>query len=191
MMPEDLSIYGGWPACGEIDIMELLGQEPNKVYGTIHYGNPHTYHGGSYTLPDGKKFSDDFHVFALEWEPGEIRWYVDSVLYYKTNDWFSRSSNEAFDYTYPAPFDREFYLILNVAIGGNWPGYPPEEANYFPQRMEVDYVKYIRGLAQLTMKRFQNLLLTQAILLMQGHHLAMVISSITVALMLMIRMLKA
>ncbi|WPX08917.1 carbohydrate binding domain-containing protein [Anaerocellum danielii] len=141
MMPEDLNIYGGWPACGEIDIMELLGQEPNKVYGTIHYGNPHTYHGGNYTLPDGKKFSDDFHIFALEWEPGEIRWYVDDVLYYKTSDWFSRSSNEAFDYTYPAPFDREFYLILNVAVGGNWPGYPPENADYFPQRMEVDYVK--------------------------------------------------
>lgn len=141
MMPEDMNIYGGWPVCGEIDIMELLGQEPNKVYGTIHYGNPHTYHGGNYTLPDGKKFSDDFHVFALEWEPGEIRWYVDNVLYYKTNDWFSRSSNEAFDYTYPAPFDREFYLILNVAVGGNWPGNPPDNANYFPQRMEVDYVK--------------------------------------------------
>ena len=141
MMPEDMSLYGGWPSCGEIDIMELLGHEPNKVYGTIHYGNPHTYHGGNYTLPDGKKFSDDFHVFALEWEPGEIRWYVDDVLYYKTSDWFSRSMNEAFDYTYPAPFDRDFYLILNVAVGGNWPGYPPDDANYFPQRMEVEYVK--------------------------------------------------
>lgn len=141
MMPEDMSIYGGWPACGEIDIMELLGHEPGKIYGTIHYGNPHTYHGGNYTLPDGQKFSDDFHVFGLEWEPGKIKWYVDGQLYYETSDWFSRSSNEAFDYTYPAPFDREFYLILNVAVGGNWPGYPPENADYFPQRMVVDWVK--------------------------------------------------
>lgn len=141
MMPEDMNLYGGWPACGEIDIMELLGHEPGKVYGTIHYGNPHTYHGGNYTLPDGKKFSDDFHVFALEWEPGKLKWYVDGQLYYETSDWFSRSSNEAFDYTYPAPFDREFYLILNVAVGGNWPGYPPDNADYFPQKMVVDWVK--------------------------------------------------
>ncbi|ADQ44988.1 Glucan endo-1,3-beta-D-glucosidase [Caldicellulosiruptor kronotskyensis 2002] len=141
MMPEDMNLYGGWPVCGEIDIMELLGHEPNKVYGTIHYGNPHTYHGGNYTLPNGQKFSDDFHVFGLEWEPGKIKWYVDGQLYYETSDWFSRSSNEAFDYTYPAPFDREFYLILNVAVGGNWPGYPPKDANYFPQKMVVDWVR--------------------------------------------------
>lgn len=141
MMPEDLSLYGGWPGCGEIDIMELLGQEPNKIYGTIHYGNPHTYHGGNYVLPNGQKFSDDFHIFGLEWEPGKIKWYVDGQLYYETSDWFSKSPNEAFDYTYPAPFDREFYLILNVAVGGNWPGYPPENADYFPQKMAVDWVK--------------------------------------------------
>jgi len=67
MMPEDKSIHGGWPSCGEIDIMEQIGHEPNKVYGTIHYGLPHTYLGGNITLDQGT-FNDDFHVFTLEWD---------------------------------------------------------------------------------------------------------------------------
>lgn len=141
MLPEDQDkIYGGWPECGEIDGMEVLGNEPNKTYGTIHYGNPHGSSQGTYTLPDGKKFSDDYHVYAIEWEPGEIRWYVDGILYHKENNWFSKDANAADSFTYPAPFDRDFYIILNLAVGGDWPG-NPDKSTVFPASMLVDYVK--------------------------------------------------
>jgi beta-glucanase (GH16 family) len=128
--------YGGWAASGEIDIMELLGQEPNIVYGTLHYGgswpkNTHT--GKSFVLPHGT-FADDFHVFAIEWEAGVIRWYVDGTLYQTQTQW--RSDGGPF----PAPFDQSFHLILNVAVGGQWPG-PPDAKTVFPQHMLVDYVR--------------------------------------------------
>jgi beta-glucanase (GH16 family) len=135
MLPTDY-IYGAGTASGEIDIMELLGQEPNKVYGTLHYGaaepnNVST--GDSYTLPTGN-FSDDFHVFALEWEPTEIRWYVDDILYQIQTRWYTANA------PYPAPFDQRFYLLLNVAVGGSWPG-SPDATTVFPQTMTVEYVR--------------------------------------------------
>ncbi len=135
MLPTDWE-YGGWPLSGEIDIMELVGHEPGTVYGTIHYGNPHTYTGDHYSLTAGQTFADDYHVFALEWEPGEIRWYVDGIHYQTQKEWFTSSTKG----TYPAPFDRRFHLILNVAVGGAWPGYP-DETTVFPQVMYVDYVR--------------------------------------------------
>lgn len=135
MLPTDWE-YGGWPLSGEIDIMELVGHEPGTVYGTIHYGNPHTYTGDHYSLPAGQTFADDYHVFALEWEPGEIRWYVDGIHYQTQKEWFTSSTRG----TYPAPFDKRFHLILNVAVGGVWPGYP-DETTVFPQVMYVDYVR--------------------------------------------------
>ncbi len=125
----------GWPVSGEIDIMELVGHEPNKVHGTFHYGDPgHKYDGGHYSLPTGD-FSDDFHIFTLEWEPGELRWYVDGTLYSRQAAW-TTSLPEGF----PAPFDRNFFLLLNLAVGGQWPGYP-DGSTVFPQRMYVDYVR--------------------------------------------------
>jgi len=135
MLPTDW-VYGGWAASGEIDIMELLGNDPQTVYGTIHYGgaypdNVHT--GSSYKLTTGS-FSDDYHVFVLEWEENEMRWYVDSVLYLTQNNWYTSSA------PYPAPFDQRFHIILNVAVGGNWPG-NPDNTTVFPQTMLVDYVK--------------------------------------------------
>jgi beta-glucanase (GH16 family) len=140
MMPEDMELYTGWPACGEIDIMELIGHQPGTVYGTLHYGMPHTYTGENYTLPDGKKFSEDFHVFTLDWEPGEFRWYVDDVLYARQTDWFSKTPDSEEPQAGFAPFDRDFYLQLNLAVGGKWPGYP-DETTHFPQQMTVDYIK--------------------------------------------------
>ncbi|AHC14184.1 carbohydrate binding domain-containing protein [Salinispira pacifica] len=139
MMPTDYELYGQWPSSGEIDIVELVGHEPDTVHGTLHYGLPHTYTGSSYPLPEGK-FSDDFHTFALEWEPGIFRWYVDGNLYRTQSEWFSRKEGQPADYTWPAPFDRSFYLQLNLAVGGNWPGYP-DETTRFPQQMEVDYIR--------------------------------------------------
>lgn len=140
MMPKDMECYSGWPACGEIDIMELIGHEPDTVYGTLHYGLPHTYTGEKYILPNGKKFSEDFHEFSIEWEPNAIRWYVDGIHYATQTNWFSKQMKDGGQEPYPAPFDREFYLQLNLAVGGKWPGYPTE-STVFPQRMEVDFVR--------------------------------------------------
>ncbi len=127
--------YGHWPAGGEIDIMELIGREPGRVYGTLHYGNPHESTSGYYDLPAGQTFADDFHVFALEWEPGELRWYVDGTLYLTADEWFTSGDGD-----FPAPFDQEFYLILNMAVGGYWPG-SPDSTSVFPQFLYVDYVR--------------------------------------------------
>lgn len=135
MLPENPQ-YGGWAASGEIDIMELVGHEPTKVHGTLHYGgqwpnNQHT--GASFTLREGT-FADDFHVFAIEWEEGVIRWYVDGELYQTQNQWSTSAA------PFPAPFNQPFHLILNVAVGGAWPG-PPDVGTSFPQRMKVDWIR--------------------------------------------------
>jgi beta-glucanase (GH16 family) len=138
MMPTDEK-YGGWPHSGEIDIMELLGQEPAKVHGTLHYSRPggrHSYTGTNTTLATGT-FADDFHVFRLDWETNLVRWYVDDRLYQTQTNWQSRNP------PYPAPFDQRFHLILNVAVGGNWPG-NPDATTAFPQAMAVDYVRVYR-----------------------------------------------
>jgi len=137
MMPTE-SEYGGWAASGEIDIMELLGHEPKKIYATLHYGGTwpnNTFKGGSYTLSAGT-FAEDFHLFTLEWDTLEMRWYVDGAQYYKTREWYSGNAPDNPN----APFDREFYFILNVAVGGNWPG-NPDASTPFPQEMAVDYVR--------------------------------------------------
>jgi beta-glucanase (GH16 family) len=137
MMPL-LSVYGPWPASGEIDIMELLGHEPDKVYGTIHYGGAspvHVQSGASFTLPSGS-FAEAYHLFAFEWDTTAMRWFVDDSLYStKTQSvWYTQGHDR------PAPFDQAFYLILNVAVGGNWPG-SPDASTVFPQDMAVDYVR--------------------------------------------------
>jgi beta-glucanase (GH16 family) len=141
MLPSE-NVFGTWPAGGEIDIMELLGQEPALTYGTIHTQNPAT--GGvissssTYTLPTGT-FASGFHVFRIEWEPTAIRWYIDNTLYAtKTPAQLS-----------PWRFTEFFHIILNVAVGGNWPG-PPNTSTIFPQQMEVDYVRVYQQTADIT-----------------------------------------
>jgi beta-glucanase (GH16 family) len=138
MLPTDWA-YGGWAASGEIDIMELLGQEPNKVYGTLHYGGeyPDNVQSGRFYVLSGGSFADDFHLFTLEWESGEFRWYVDGNHYLTQTEWYTEG------HPYPAPFDRRFHLLLNVAVGGNWPG-DPDASTVFPQQMVVDYVRVFR-----------------------------------------------
>ncbi len=135
MMPT-ANRYGGWPRSGEIDIMELLGHQPIKVYGTIHFSNAsgrHASAGGNFTLPAGN-FAEAFHVFRLDWEPKMIRWCVDDKPYYAATNW--QSGTNAF----PVPFDQKFHFILNVAVGGRWPG-NPDATTKFPQSMVVDYVR--------------------------------------------------
>jgi beta-glucanase (GH16 family) len=138
MMPTDAR-YGGWPHSGEIDIMEFLGHEPDKVHGTLHYSRPggrHTYTGTNTTLASGT-FAEDFHVFRLEWGTHAMRWYVDDRLFQTQTNWQSRTN------AFPAPFDQRFHLILNLAVGGNWPG-SPDATTTFPQQMVVDYVRVYR-----------------------------------------------
>lgn len=137
MYPSE-SVYGGWAASGEIDMVEYLGHEPNKVHGTLHFGGkwPQNQHKGkSYTLKSGD-FHSDFHLFAFEWEEGEMRWTVDGTLYQTQGkgDWWSSGGD------FPAPFDQDFYLIMNLAVGGNWPGYP-DATTQFPQELVIDYVR--------------------------------------------------
>lgn len=128
--------YGGWAASGEIDIMEMLGHETDKIYGTIHYGGtpPNNVHSGGSYRSLSSSFAGDFHVFRFDWEENEMRWYVDDKLYLTQKNWYTNG------YEYPAPFDQLFHMILNVAVGGNWPG-NPTIATQFPQVMQVDYVR--------------------------------------------------
>lgn len=135
MLPTDW-VYGGWPASGEIDIVEMVGHDTKTVHGTLHYGGAwpdNVQSGDSFTLEEGT-FSNDFHVFTIEWEADEIRWYVDGIHYQTQNQWYSS------EHGFPAPFDQRFHLLLNLAIGGNWPG-NPDETTVFPQKMFVDYVR--------------------------------------------------
>jgi beta-glucanase (GH16 family) len=128
----------GWPACGEIDIVENVGFEPAKVHGSLHgpkYSgeNPLT---GALTLPEPKRFADDFHVFAVEWEPKAIRFYVDDV-HYETQTPDNIPSHKRW------VFDHPFFVILNLAVGGKWPG-NPDATTEFPATMLVDYVRVYR-----------------------------------------------
>lgn len=136
MLPTD-NFYGGWPASGEIDIMENISKTPNTVLGTLHYGSSnstHQYTGSSFTLNSGT-FADAFHNFAIEWEPGTIRWFVDDVLYQTITS--SDISPENW------PFDKRFFFIMNLAVGGDLGG--TVDPAIFPQSMQVDYVRVYAG----------------------------------------------
>jgi beta-glucanase (GH16 family) len=128
-------VEDSWPACGEIDVMENLGKEPSLVRGTVH-GPGYSGNGGlgaGYSLPKGQRFTDNFHVFAVEWEPGVLRWYVDNQLY-QTRTQKDLPAGKKWVY------DRPFFLLLNLAVGGNLPG-SPDASTVFPQTMRVDYVR--------------------------------------------------
>ena len=141
LMANDENVYGQWPRCGEIDCMEVMGQDTNKLYGTIHYGNPHAESQGTYTIKDGEKsFSDGFHTFTCDWEPGKITWYVDGIKYHEESNWHSTTEGQG-TLTYPAPFDQPFYIILNLAVGGSWVGNPNEETSFVNNPFVVDYVR--------------------------------------------------
>ena len=141
MMPTQEELYGQWPKCGEIDIMEVLGDQTDKAYGTLHFGEPHTQKQGSFQLPQGEDYASQYHTFTCDWEPDQITFYVDGKEYYSTGNWFTKKTG--FDeVTYPAPFDQPFYMILNLAVGGNWPG-NPGAADTFGENAQycIDYVK--------------------------------------------------
>ena len=178
MMPTD-EVYGGWPRSGEIDIMEAVnlkastieGTPENHIHGTLHYGQEwpnNDSSGKAYSLPDGANPADEFHTYAIEWQEGEIRWYMDDHLYatqrrsqvrYNANgdatglshrgwyaEYYEQGTGELTTHWDNAPFDQEFYLILNFAVGGDWPANVNEtgidaEAFAEGQTYEVDYVR--------------------------------------------------
>jgi hypothetical protein len=131
MLGNDITTVG-WPRCGEIDIMEMIGGSgrENRVHGTLHWHhNGHVYTGGSYTLQSGT-FANEYHVFSIIWDENHIRWFVNDVQFY------------IIDITpeHMTEFHQEFFFIFNVAVGGYWPG-NPDATTIFPQQMKVDYVR--------------------------------------------------
>ena len=151
MLPVD-DKYGGWAASGEIDLMEIVGEKPHEVLNSIHFGSTfpkRSLHTHVHLLP-GESTVSDWHTYAVEWEPGEIRFFVDEVHTSSENFWWSCSKlknghgvearKEADLNTWPAPFVQPFYLIMNVAVGGNFPG-APNEKTAFPAELVVDYVR--------------------------------------------------
>ena len=144
--------YGGWAASGEIDVMEIIGEKPREVLNSIHFGS--TFPKRSlithvHELPGGSTVAD-WHVYAVEWEPGQIRFSVDGVHTATRDHWWSCSKTldgagveptRAADLNaWPAPFDQPFYLVMNVAVGGNFPGAPDDQTR-FPAELVVDYVR--------------------------------------------------
>ena len=134
MMPTDRTIYGSWPKCGEIDIMENVGYDPKIVEASAHTGSYyHTVNTQKHerlAVPDN---SEVFHTYALEWEEKEYRVYVDDKKYFT----FRNEGTGFMEW----PFDQKFYLILNVAYGGNWGGKMGLDTESLPQKMEIDYVR--------------------------------------------------
>ena len=141
MLPQD-DVYGTWAASGEIDVVEAVnlgGSGGNTVFGTIHYGGEfpaNVSSGNDYLVPADA--AAEFHTYALEWDATEMRWYVDDILYSTQNSWSTTAAD------FPAPFDERFYILFNVAVGGNFPG-APTSATEFPVTMEVDYVRVYTG----------------------------------------------
>lgn len=161
MLPTNLQ-YGPWPLSGEIAIVEAvnlgtISDEPSaladdperRIYGTLHYGElrPNNVHSSqSIKLANGQSPADSFHTYAVEWQPGEIRWYVDDVLYatQKSSEWHTGAVTLKTALPRHAPFDQPFHLILNLAVGGNWSGSVNDtgiDPKAFPQSLQIDFVR--------------------------------------------------
>ena len=126
--------YGGWPKSGEIDIMEFVGYEKDSVFGSVHTGAYNHSIGTNKTGSIyGTNFSDSFHVYSIDWNGEEIKFLVDNKVYHTFKN----------EHKTPAewPYDEAFYLILNVAVGGNWGGKFGVDDAIFPQRLEIDFVR--------------------------------------------------
>lgn len=124
----------GWPQSGEIDIMENVGKEPATVFGSLHgpgYSGANSVTGG-HTLPGGQEVGDSYHTFTVDWAPASVTWYLDGSQYLHKTRADTRGN--------PWVFDHPFFVLLNLAVGGSWPG-PPDPSTHFPQTLLVDYVR--------------------------------------------------
>ena len=139
LMTTDEDRYGQWPVCGEIDIMEIQGHDTRTEYGTIHYGLPHAQDQSKLTLYSGD-FAEQFHTFTLEWTPERLRWYADGRPFHEAKQWYSAGA-DGIRAPFPAPFNHDMYIILNLAVGGSWVGYPDETTDFETAVFEVDYVR--------------------------------------------------
>ena len=132
MLPQH-NVFGGWPKSGEIDIMEMVGHEPNRTHGTLHFGpGPGSTSINRNIALSGGTFNDEFHVFSIEWKQDQLKWFLDGNLFSTIN----KADLGANHY----PFNEDFFFIINLAVGGNWPG-NPNANTYFPQWLIVDYVR--------------------------------------------------
>jgi beta-glucanase (GH16 family) len=131
MMPQN-SVYGGWPNSGEIDIMEFVGYQPSTIYGTVHRGAGSGGNGNGSNISIAGK-TGEFHVIRIDWEPGYIKWYLNDQLFHTYNNGFAGPAQW--------PFDQEFYVILNFAVGGDWGGAQGVDDSIWPQEFLIDYVR--------------------------------------------------
>jgi len=137
MLPTE-RLYGGWPCSGEIDIMEHVGYDPGFIHASVH---TETYNHMIGTQFSNKVLCSDvtdaFHVYSIEWLPDVIKWYLDDQLYftYKPSVFTELTSQKEW------PFDKHFYIILNLAVGGNWGAVKGVDETVFPQELLVDYVR--------------------------------------------------
>ena len=129
-----------WPQCGEIDIMELIGNLPGTVHGTVHFGESFAarmQNGNTKSLSGGKKYSQEFHVFSIDWKEDRVDFYMDDIHYHTVTKSSLGTGN-------PYPFNNPFFFIFNVAVGGNWPG-SPDNTTELPQHMVVDYIRVFQN----------------------------------------------
>jgi beta-glucanase (GH16 family) len=151
LLPQE-EAYGPWPASGEIDLLEIVGDRPAEYLGSLHFGSSfpqrsHVTHTHGFPTGEGV---DGFHDYALEWDPGEIRWYVDGELWASQSAWWSCSRSDGIRglhsrgpadlNAWPAPFDQPFHLLVNLAVGGGLPGLP-DSSTPFPAEMKIDYIR--------------------------------------------------
>lgn len=139
MLPS-ANTYGTWAASGEIDILEIRGSRPEVAIGSIHFGGPwpqNTFRSTEYRLPEGGSTAD-WHVYGIIWDAKSITWYIDGREYARQTSWHSTAA------PFPAPFNHDFHLILNVAVGGKFDG-DPDPSTRFPAEMQIDYVRFYRA----------------------------------------------
>ncbi|MDR0546004.1 MAG: family 16 glycosylhydrolase [Dysgonamonadaceae bacterium] len=146
MMPTQ-SAYGGWPNSGEIDVMEFVGYDANRIYGTVHRGAGSGGNGdGNNTSIAGK--TDDYHTIRIDWEPGYIKWYLNGQLFHTYTNGYAGTAQW--------PFDKDFYVILNFAVGGDWGGAQGVDESIWPQEFLIDYVRVYQKSTETALKNAGN-----------------------------------
>lgn len=143
LLPVDTGIYGGWPVSGEIDIMEARGRDGSTMDGTLHYGRPWPNEGGDggHAHWDDPLAIAEYHIYSVDWTPTYMSFQVDGEEYWRAENWWSQQDGQPAPFAFPAPFDQDFYIIFNLAVGGNYDGGLEPSKDVLPAEMKVDYVR--------------------------------------------------